>query len=41
MIAATVFGIIVIPPLYVFVQTLRERVKGTAAVAKPSEPAEG
>jgi multidrug efflux pump subunit AcrB len=28
MVAATVFGIIVIPPLYVLVQTLRERVKG-------------
>jgi hydrophobe/amphiphile efflux-1 (HAE1) family protein len=40
MIAATVFGIIVIPPLYVFVQTLRERVKGTAAVVKPIESAE-
>lgn len=40
MTAATVFGIIVIPPLYVFVQTLRERVKGTADVAKTVEPAE-
>jgi len=28
MIAATVFGIIVIPPLYVLVQSLRERVRG-------------
>jgi hydrophobe/amphiphile efflux-1 (HAE1) family protein len=31
MIAATVFGIIVIPPLYVLVQSLRERVKGADA----------
>ncbi|MEA1051296.1 efflux RND transporter permease subunit [Lamprobacter modestohalophilus] len=31
MIAATVFGIIVIPPLYVLVQSLRERVKGAEA----------
>jgi multidrug efflux pump subunit AcrB len=38
MIAATVFGIIVIPPLYVFVQTLRERVKGAppAAASRPA-----
>ncbi|MBP6734457.1 MAG: multidrug efflux RND transporter permease subunit [Chromatiaceae bacterium] len=28
MIAATVVGIIIIPPLYVFIQSLRERVKG-------------
>nr|MBP6734043.1 efflux RND transporter permease subunit [Chromatiaceae bacterium] len=28
MIAATVVGIIIIPPLYVFIQGLRERVKG-------------
>ncbi|MFZ1576243.1 MAG: efflux RND transporter permease subunit, partial [Chromatiaceae bacterium] len=27
MIAATVVGIIIIPPLYVFIQSLRERVK--------------
>jgi hydrophobe/amphiphile efflux-1 (HAE1) family protein len=40
MIAATVFGIIVIPPLYVFVQTLRERVKGAGATAEPVDPAE-
>ncbi len=40
MIAATIFGIIVIPPLYVFVQTLRERVKGAGATAEPVEPAE-
>ncbi|MCF8017395.1 MAG: efflux RND transporter permease subunit, partial [Chromatiaceae bacterium] len=31
MVAATVFGIIVIPPLYVLVQSLRERVKGAEA----------
>ncbi len=28
MVAATVVGIIIIPPLYVFIQSLRERVKG-------------
>jgi multidrug efflux pump subunit AcrB len=43
MLAATFIGIIVIPPLYVFVQTLRERVKGSGAgpeSATASKPAE-
>jgi multidrug efflux pump subunit AcrB len=41
MLAATILGIIVIPPLYVFVQSLRERVKGGASTAPPaSSPAE-
>jgi hydrophobe/amphiphile efflux-1 (HAE1) family protein len=39
MLAATFLGIIVIPPLYVFVQTVRERIRGpqAAAVEKPAE----
>jgi len=39
MLAATFLGIFVIPPLYVFVQTLRERVRGAPAGAaeKPAE----
>ena len=39
MIAATVFGIIVIPPLYVLVQTLRERVKGAEGEPRPAQQA--
>ncbi len=38
MLAATFLGIFVIPPLYVFVQTLRERVRGPQ-VATVEEPA--
>jgi multidrug efflux pump subunit AcrB len=40
MIAATVFGIIVIPPLYVLVQSLRERVKreDPSISPKPVQP---
>jgi HAE1 family hydrophobic/amphiphilic exporter-1/multidrug efflux pump len=39
MLAATFLGIFVIPPLYVFVQTIRERVRGTpvGAAEKPAE----
>ena len=39
MMAATFLGIFVIPPLYVFVQTIRERVRGApeGAVEKPAE----
>jgi HAE1 family hydrophobic/amphiphilic exporter-1/multidrug efflux pump len=39
MLAATFIGIVIIPPLYVFVQTLRERVRGpqTAVAEKPAE----
>ncbi|MGD2020558.1 MAG: multidrug efflux RND transporter permease subunit [Thiohalocapsa sp.] len=33
MLAATILGIIIIPPLYVFVQSLRERVKGGGSAA--------
>ncbi|WP_295884601.1 efflux RND transporter permease subunit [uncultured Thiohalocapsa sp.] len=42
MLAATILGIIVIPPLYVFVQSLRERVKGSGAGsgAPASKPAQ-
>jgi hydrophobe/amphiphile efflux-1 (HAE1) family protein len=39
MLAATFIGIVIIPPLYVFVQTLRERVRGPQA-ATAQEPAE-
>jgi hydrophobe/amphiphile efflux-1 (HAE1) family protein len=39
MLAATFIGIIIIPPLYVFVQTIRERIRGpqTAAIDRPAE----
>jgi len=39
MLAATFIGIVIIPPLYVFVQTIREKVRGApvAAVEKPAE----
>ncbi len=39
MLAATFIGIVIIPPLYVFVQSLRERVRGapTVALEKPAE----
>jgi multidrug efflux pump subunit AcrB len=39
MLAATFIGIIIIPPLYVFVQSLRERIRGApaAVLEKPAE----
>ncbi len=37
MLAATVFGVILVPVLYVVLQTLREWVKGTRGDAKPVE----
>ncbi len=39
MLAATFLGIIVIPPLYVFVQTIREKIRGpqVTAVERPAE----
>jgi hydrophobe/amphiphile efflux-1 (HAE1) family protein len=39
MIAAAAIGIFVIPPLYVFFQWLREKIKGTGKVAPVAEPA--
>lgn len=40
MVAATFLGILVIPPLYVFVQGVRERVKGVSAEARDERPAD-